>query len=842
MSDSSINKYMSRVTRAGRAALRALQISQIEDNSASPALSRRGTPDPVMASTSIHSTVDTSRDKTSLHNTVVSRPSLQPLPANISPISSPGNELSPSSNTTNEDVDQDSTENINPPPGDLVVHTTGVTTAVIEQVADQLAEEVVQDIRDQNTAPQDNDPMAVIQAMVNQAVAARTQDLEAREAAVEEALRQLQEDRAVVERDRRYVNELTNTERARNTDTSSENRAMTDQLETLQRQMNELSNAERARNTNSSSESRALSNQLENLQKQMKELQNSLKTIKPSVTTAPNISSQLNPSAPQFVWRPTFTNTSSSIRTLPSTTVTTTSITSSIPSSHAQDITNPSNYNNQELFVAFQQFLQGQRNSLPVRSSHNQPSLQTNVLDSINRLAPHGIYSSSSETSNPSLVIPPPSTTTRNYTDCRSNTNSSSFNPTTNITTSPLDNSIVQNLSSLIATRLPTIEIEKFTGDSKQYETFKTKFKTLMASTNATPEEQARTLYQSLGGDVVTQLDHIPNLCDQGAYNRLWHSLDAEFGKFQNGAQDYVNELTSRLQTWPLARSSGDVSALYKFLRSYNTTLELEGQEHELETSHIRKLILGTLTGQLKGRVIKLIDDNNNSSRPIIKNILEEMKTATRLMSLDENARGAKISKPSHKVNQIDSRDEGELLTNVNKIDSRDTRTQNKNVRIEDPPSNQRPNLGQGGGILRNNYYNDRYAPRDHGSQYPYRSPPRSGNSFMNTYSPVRNRPGDSASNRQSSPNRTFDRNFYLEREQRFSKRCMFCSTNDHESENCTQLSSPQEYKDILYKYKLCYNCLHQNHSNYNCLLPKRCAKSCNDSSKHSTVVCTHNV
>ena len=71
-----------------------------------------------------------------------------------------------------------------------------------------------------------------------------------------------------------------------------------------------------------------------------------------------------------------------------------------------------------------------------------------------------------------------------------------------------------------------------------KYDAFKVKFQALIASTNASLEEKAKTLYQALGNEVIMQLDHVPNLTDPEAYEKLWQSLDIEFGKFQHGHTD----------------------------------------------------------------------------------------------------------------------------------------------------------------------------------------------------------------------------------------------------------------------------------------------------------------
>ena len=825
MSDSSSRNesFINRFSRAGRAAFRTM-VREMEENFSSPALGNRNNT-PKMSSTP-HSTSSPNlpRNNLSGNNTLVRTPSPQQTQqtTGLSPIAvsgSAGHDCSRDEVLGNEGL----TDTL---VADQVVNRVQqellTDPLVTEQVANRVQQELNQEIgRQLNTTeiqPPD-DPYAIIQTMVDRAVAERTRQLDIRENELQEALQKLHNDRKTLEEEKITATKDVPTQVSVST----------------------------THNTNGSN---IMERKLQALEEQMSTLQSTLNRVtdpthsRTSLNSEPiSATSHLNPSACQFVPVSTF----SSIYTLPSSTVVTSSITSTVSSLHQNRFHNiPQTPENNEFLQAWQQFLeQKHKSNLPISSS-SAPQIQENVLDTLNKLAPHGIYNSRPMSTNTERHNEPFGYPSRNIPDLHPtlrNSHISSNNPLPPSTIIPpstqqLDNSVMHNLSTLIATRLPTIEIEKFTGDVKRYETFKTKFKTLMASTNATPEEQARTLYQSLGGDVVTQLDHIPNLCDSGAYERLWQSLDSEFGRFHNGAQDYVNDLTARLQTWPLAKSSNDVSALYKFLRSYNTTLELERQEHEMETSHIRKLILGTLTGHLKGRIIKLIDDNNNSQKPIIKQILEEMKTATRLISLDENARGAKTSRPMSRVNFLGTSEEEEIFTSqINRVESRDARSTTRSVRFEEPPVRSENTRLDSQGLIRSNRIgNERF-----GNQYSsqtrshLRSPTRQSNGISDIHS--RNRNSESL-NRPSSP-RLSDPNYILEREQRFSRKCLFCCTDDHESEACDRLSSPQEYKDILYKYRLCFNCHHQNHGNLSCLLPKRCTKSCADSTKHSTVVCT---
>jgi hypothetical protein len=351
------------------------------------------------------------------------------------------------------------------------------------------------------------------------------------------------------------------------------------------------------------------------------------------------------------------------------------------------------------------------------------------------------------------------------------------------------NSSLAQDLSTLLSSRLPPIDIDKFNGDYKRYETFKTRFQTLIACTNTSAKDQAKTLYQSLVEDVVEQLDHVPNLDSADAYEKLWQSLDSEYGRFQNGVIAYVTELTTGLQSWPTCKTSTDLHQLYKFVRSHYTALEQVGQESQAEHTSIRMLLLGRFTGRVMGRCSTVIDENPNS--PVIKRILEIMKKEQRNLQLQEMSKG--IEKNPAKPNTIP------LKSNlVNTIEENVETTRVNNVINRSPHS---PKLS-----------------------------PSSNN-------------GHSAVPQQSPAVQPafFSRGgFYAERQERFSHKCIFCLSEEHDSDGCKRFSNPNEYKGILYRYRLCFNCKGQDHRNYQCNQPKLCTKNCTDSSKHCTIACTH--
>lgn len=69
---------------------------------------------------------------------------------------------------------------------------------------------------------------------------------------------------------------------------------------------------------------------------------------------------------------------------------------------------------------------------------------------------------------------------------------------------------------------------------------------------------------------------------------------------------------------------------------------------------------------------------------------------------------------------------------------------------------------------------------------------------------------------------------------------CIFCETNIHHSHSCRKFRAPSEYKHVLFKQFLCFNCLNVGHKSYACPYQNQCSL-CYDSRKHSPVLCTLN-
>ena len=369
-----------------------------------------------------------------------------------------------------------------------------------------------------------------------------------------------------------------------------------------------------------------------------------------------------------------------------------------------------------------------------------------------------------------------------------------SVNPGSYVDTTQSNRSIVQDLSTLLSARLPPVDIDKFDGDYKRYETFKKMFKTLIATTETSPRDQAKALYEALKEDVVEQLDFIPKLDAPGAYEKLWKALDTEYGRFQNGAVSYVIELSSKLQSWPVCRTSEEIHSLYKLLRSHYNALEQVNQVSEVEHGSIRVLILGRLTGWIRGRCSTLMDDNPYS--PVMPQVLDTLKKAKRKLQLEEMSTVPEKA-PTKAIrsvlkNNFVSASEEEELENVlvNYVNNRDSRLSHRNVQFSPRSSRERTP-----------------SPRTNGESTNGRYPYREG---YNT----------------------------VEVEQRFNKKCFFCPSDEHDSESCNSLTNPEDYKNILFAYRLCFNCKRQGHRNYHCIMPKTCNKNCSDSTKHCSQVC----
>ena len=470
--------------------------------------------------------------------------------------------------------------------------------------------------------------------------------------------------------------------------------------------------------------------------------------------------------------------------------------------------------------------------------------------------------------------------------------------------------STLNELSSLFSNRFPNADQEKFTGDIKKYDSFRTKFRTLMASSSVYPDEQAKILYQSLSGEVISQLDFVPNLSSPSAYEKLWEALDAEYGKYQNGAASYVTELITKLQHTAVCKTSSELQALHKTIKFYYNALDQLDQVTEIEHISIRMQILGKLTGGLSNKFNNLIEFNPNS--PIIRRFLEILKAEIRLLGRSELAVGQKPLKGICKNNQISSSEaNSNSLPPPSEDAPRSVQFADDLLSGQDRPSRSRhpspgrrsyepsPNRQSGQNSNRFDRYsspNRPYTNDSYNRQYyqspnrsvnndryngPYQSPNRPSNSGASNrqYNQSPNRPNNNntynrqynppppndfnrysnfnSSNRDSSRSYNSFRNSYNtpqspvsgrqsdrpsrdELTQRFSRRCFFCLSDDHDSESCNQLSDPLEYKDILYKFKLCFNCLHQGHSNTHCLMPRKCIRGCNDQSKHSSVICRY--
>ena len=396
---------------------------------------------------------------------------------------------------------------------------------------------------------------------------------------------------------------------------------------------------------------------------------------------------------------------------------------------------------------------------------------------------------------------------------------------------------MLQDLGTLLATKLP-LDTEKYNGDYKKYERFKTKFCTLIAANSfAGPKERATQLYNSLSDHVIDQLDHVPDLDRPGAYERLWSSLDWEFNRFQYGPFSHVQDLQS-IRTWPKCETASDLDKLYKFVRFHYKTLEQAGQEAQAEA--IKVTLLGKLKGRAASKSSTLIKQSGN--RPVLRQMLEYMRNDIDDMELREMAEDESRSlvkthtRPTSRANYINANSPEELnvYANQHEVFVQPSQTSHDpNVQREYDCASPVNYVGNGarprepkpqGGVQWPDGYKNQHAPS---SIYEGR-----GNTTnRGNYTP-RSPPG--------SPRMQNAQQYERQREleERFKHKCIYCITDDHESEECTKFS-PHQCKDILYRYKLCFNCKCQGHPWYRCAMPKKCTKSCSDSGKHCTSVCT---
>ena len=299
---------------------------------------------------------------------------------------------------------------------------------------------------------------------------------------------------------------------------------------------------------------------------------------------------------------------------------------------------------------------------------------------------------------------------------------------------------------------------------------------------------------------MVDQLDHTLDFDKPDAYERIWRSLDREYGRFQYGVFSHVTDLQS-IREWPKCENSADVYRLYKFIRVHYKALEREGQESLAETIKID--LLGKLRGKALGKSSTLI--KRSGELPVIKKMLEIMRDEVDDLELQEIATGKNNSRSTRttlKGNLVHTSIEdadNEFPAQVNYVGTRTPRS----------PETRSVNWADG------------FRDRGQHATPPQTPPPSRQMSNVDERGP-------------RSPG-TLQR----ELEERFRHKCIFCISNDHESINCTKYS-PLEYKNILFRYRLCFNCHGQGHVNYRCMLPKLCTKPCGNDTKHSKVVCVY--
>lgn len=385
------------------------------------------------------------------------------------------------------------------------------------------------------------------------------------------------------------------------------------------------------------------------------------------------------------------------------------------------------------------------------------------------------------------------------------------------------DSSLVQELGSMLSARLPD-GFEKFDGESRKFESFKLKFCTLVSGGSfITPKDRAAMLFNSLSGDVVDQLDHIVDLERPDAYERIWRSLDRDYGRFQYGTFSHVTELQS-IQQWPQCETSADLLRLYKFVKHHYMRLEQAGQAIQAETVKI------TLLGKLKGRALNksstLIKQSGDS--PVIRRMLDIMRDDIDDMEIQDMAKGFESRNSSTGIKPI-------LKSNL----------------VSGGDNSHGP-MGYYNGPSQDSYGVPQQAISNYGFFTPGYDTPTAQNGLQmlsqanyvggNTGNRVQWADQQPSAPPRSPPGSPRTRNisqqaYQQEMENRMKHRCLFCVSDEHLSKECTKFGA-NESRQILTRFRLCYNCFGQGHGNYKCLLPKACTKSCPDQVKHATQLC----
>ena len=206
------------------------------------------------------------------------------------------------------------------------------------------------------------------------------------------------------------------------------------------------------------------------------------------------------------------------------------------------------------------------------------------------------------------------------------------------------ETTFLESLKTLLNLQLPQLDISKFDGDLKKYEQFKFRFNTLVTGCNVIPGQRATLLYQSLTDEVIGQLDPIHDLQRPGVYEKMWDSLDREFGSLNLEVIAHVSALAS-IQTWNMCETSDDLNTLYRFVRYHYNALKRLGQEWQAEVSRLH--VLGKLPQAAIDKCFDsgLIDLDNDG--PVIPDMLSLMRKEVGILKLLEIAKKKVASRPN---------------------------------------------------------------------------------------------------------------------------------------------------------------------------------------------------
>ena len=187
----------------------------------------------------------------------------------------------------------------------------------------------------------------------------------------------------------------------------------------------------------------------------------------------------------------------------------------------------------------------------------------------------------------------------------------------------------LQSLSSIVDT---------FDGNSYKYQSFKSRFSTIVDTMDLTDADKALVLYVSLDKEVLAFLGDIT---DTGSvmYEKLWTALDEEFDPPLHGMYTHISELFS-IHSMPQCDSLEKLVSLYKFIKKHYIALKKIGAGQEVEGFKIQ--VLSKLCGTVSDKVASLIIEKGE--KPVVPCILDILKEEISCMELQNIARRLKGS------------------------------------------------------------------------------------------------------------------------------------------------------------------------------------------------------